>query len=165
MKKLAALFLLCLSSVISIACYCGGKKGVSQEVMLRDVIIEGKILSKDSIMYVDSIAIKNNEKYKDMIRESQMVYFPVVKYLVKVDTAYKGLTNDSIKVYSLLRSGNCGMERQIDSTYIFYLNNNHRISDKMHLLPDGENVFWILGCTRTSLVNKLERKKLRKVFK
>ena len=154
-----------LSSVIGLACYCGGKKGISQEIKLRDVIVIGKILSKDSIMLVDSATLKANEKFKDVIRESGMVYFPLAKYIVEVDTAFKGNTIDTITIYTHLGYDNCGMQRMVDSTYIFYLNHNHQVSNKSHILPNDENIFWILNCTRTTLINQLERKKLIKALK
>lgn len=154
-----------LCSFIGLACYCGGKKGISQEIKLRDVIVEGKILSKDSIMLVDSIALKMNEKFKDVVRESGMVYFPVVKYTVAVDTAFKGKTSDTINIFTSAGYGNCGMERKVNSDYIFYLNNDHRNSDKTHIFPKGSDTYWILGCTRTILVNNLEKKKLTKALK
>lgn len=146
MKRLLVTFLLLFIVKSTAACTCIGMEKLRDAFMYSEVIILGKIISKDTISFKSSssgLTIRQNI------------------YQVKVHSYYKGKSNDQIiTMISGFGNGDCGYVFEVDKTYIIYSNRNE------HPSFNHQNINDFLStdlCKRTKIYDKKEIKKLERL--
>lgn len=132
------------------ACSCIGENSVKQELKKSDVVLLGKILSKDIIIIND-----DNLPVGFELRR--------VKYSILVEKAYKGqAVRDTVELITGVGNGDCGYKFQIDSVYIIY----SKYSNKY--FPGGSAIDPFLYtdvCTRTKPFDKRELREIRRTVR
>ncbi|WP_445454694.1 hypothetical protein [Flavobacterium sp. 25HG05S-40] len=133
-------FLLFTSS--SIACTCIGKTKMKKAINHVEVLFTGKIISRE--IYTDSI-------FPYMILRKAV-------YNVLVTERLKGeIKTDTIKIYTGLGNGDCGVAFEIGKNYIIYSNYENELFDKKVPTFLSTNI-----CSRTSKFEDNEFKKIKR---
>jgi len=100
-----------LFSTISISCTCNGVNTVKKEVHQSDIVVIGKVFSKQAVSFSDSTLNSDNKT----------IYLN--KYSVVIDQIYKGkVSKDTITIYTGPSSPSCGFNFKVGQKYIVYGN-------------------------------------------
>lgn len=149
------------------ACSCIGQRTVKEEIKYSDAVLIGKIISKELVTLADSTAIKlfGNDS---TITKGYPYETVVAKYELLLTSKYKGkITSDTIKIYTGLGSGDCGVRFEVGKNYIVYgkeetyfgqINNDW-------LFPKGKNIYWTNICSRTTIESMEEITEIEKYRK
>lgn len=134
------------------ACSCSGRSTVEQEVKHADAVIVGTILSKQIVTLTDSTILKMSPN-DTIIRNSPMSKMTIARYDLLVQNIYKGIiTNDTLKIYTGLGSGDCGIRFEIGKKYIVYGENETYFGQVNNdfKFPREKNSYWTHSCLRTT---------------
>lgn len=131
-------------------CTCIGKTKVKSEVKNSDVVIIGKVLSKELLTIKD--------KYVP-----EEFYLKKNEYTIQIIKKYKGeITSDTIKIVTGIGNGDCGFKFLIGESYIIY----SEFQDAFIEENEKEKPFLTTNiCTRTRLYDEDEDRKIRKYLK
>ncbi len=166
MKELTVIltlgFLLLSSELL--ACSCIGERTVKEEIKHSDAVFVGKIVSKELVDVVDSMAI--NMFNSDTVSRKVYPYKTIIaKYELVVTSNYKGkITSDTVEIYTGLGGGDCGVRFEIGKEYIVYGEQDSYIghADSEWQYPTGSNLYWTNTCSRTTVVNDEELNQIEK---
>lgn len=160
MRKLTIIltFIFLLLNSGAFACSCIGKRTVKEEIKHSDVVVVGKIITKELVTLYDA-SYTTLFGSDSTIKKGSPYEIVVAKYKLLLTSRYKGkITADTISIYTGLGGGDCGVRFEIGKEYIVYgedesyfgkINNNWSF-------PQGRNIFWTNICSRTAIENKEE---------
>lgn len=163
------LILLLLISISSrvFACSCIGEKTVNEELKHANVVVVGTVLSKQLIELTD-LTILEMFPNDTIMRNSTMFKKTIACYNLLVHDIYKGkIKSDTLKIYTGLGGGDCGIKFEIGRKYIVYgeyetyfqqVNNDFNF-------PKAKNTIWTYICLRTTAHNHEEIKEIEKFAK
>jgi hypothetical protein len=150
------------------ACKCGEKGTIKESFKYTDLIIYGKVLSKEIVSFEEAIKKDKTKDVKeklkiDTIRLKRFESYRIYKLKLEVIKGYKGGEGkDTVTIFTTMNSASCGYKFQDDKTYIIYASKRSNVdgfifaeSDKNKGL-ERENTYWTTICTRTTEYNKLE---------
>ena len=166
MRKLTILFILgfLLMHSGSYACSCAGRSTVEGGIKQADAVLVGKIISKERVTLVDSVAIKQFGVDSTAAKGYPYTTF-VAKYQLAVTANYKGkTTSDTIAIYTGLGGGDCGVRFQIGESYIVYGDDETYFGQRNNdwPYPKGDNIYWTNSCTRTAFESSKEISEIEK---
>ena len=154
-----------LFSIGTYACSCIGESSVKGGIKQSDIVVSGKIISKEQVTLFDSTVAKlfGNDSL-------EMKGFPyelvVAKYQLVVTNKFKGkITSDTIEIYTGLGGGDCGVRFRVGEEYIVYGNDETYMGQVNNdwPFPKGKNIYWTNICTRTMIKNNHEIFEIEKV--
>jgi hypothetical protein len=146
------------------ACSCIGERTVKEEIKASDAVFVGRIISKELVEVVDSMAIKMFNS--DTVSRNVYPYKTIIaKFELVVTSKYKGkITSDTVEIYTGLGGGDCGVRFEIGKDYIVYgeLERYLGQADSDWQYPTGDNMYWTNTCSRTTLMNDEELNQIQK---
>lgn len=149
MKKGTLFFLLLLFWQNGFSCSCIGENSVKDELKRSDLVVVGKILSKEEI----SLPRDENDSLRREIHRAS--------FRVLVTSRYKGrIQSDTITIITGFGGGDCGIRFTVGESYIIYAAKDIFIGYGEH--TEIRNTFETNRCTRTRKEEEAELKKLRK---
>jgi hypothetical protein len=170
MKTIVAILILLLLPSISsrlIACSCIGHRTVKVELQHADAVVVGTIINKQFIELIDSTMIKMFPN-DTIIRNSPMNKKTIACYALLGHSIYKGRFKiDTLKIYTGLGKGDCGIKFEIGEKYIVY-GENKPYFGQLNIdlrFPKGKNTLWTYICSRTTLYRHEEITELEKFTK
>ena len=116
-----------------------------QAVAERSYIFTGTVLASDSVMLIDSVALRINNSRPGVIREAMQTHFPTRSFRVALATQHKGATlADTVLVYSPAQNSACGSQLAEGRQYLFFADGK----------PEGwplpaNATLWTSACMRT----------------
>lgn len=144
-------------------CSCVGTSSVNEAIEWSDVVVMGKILSKELIKL-----IRPPEFSAEDSLTSPKIFTPkVAKYTLLVNSGFKGeFKSDTLEIYTGLGGGDCGFRFEIGRIYLVYADQNPYIllSDDWSY-PTGKDIYWTNICTRTQIFDENEMKEIKKHIK
>lgn len=152
MKNGITLLFLLLLVQTGFCCSCIGENSVKEEVKRSDLVIVGKILSRDEITLP-------RDENNSLGRESERVSFRVL-----VTSRYKGkIQSDTVTIITGFGGGDCGVRFKVGESYIIYAVEDIFIGYGEHTkMP---NTFETNSCTRTGIAEEAELASLKKIKK
>ncbi|MCC5944440.1 MAG: hypothetical protein JJT94_05850 [Bernardetiaceae bacterium] len=167
------LFLFISTSEALFACSCPEQRTTEEEVKHADAIVVGIVLNKQFITLNDSTICKIFP-HDTTMRKSLMRNMTIARYDFLVQEIYKGkITTDTLKVYTGIGGGDCGVRFQIGKKYIIYGENEtyFRHINSNFKFPKEKNAFWTYNCLRTTTyyqneiteIEKFAQKQKRKI--
>jgi hypothetical protein len=158
MKKLTVLLIPFLALKWSglIACTCIGERTVKEEIKLSDVIVTGKIISRDYITLLDSEAVEFSGRENASPSDYPIT---VARYKLLIYSSYKGKkVADTLEVYTGTGHGDCGVSFEVGKEYIVYGQKETYFGQENNgwVFPAGKNIIWTNVCSRTTAWNGAE---------
>jgi hypothetical protein len=161
----------------SYACKCGGPGTIRESFAGGEVIVSGRVLSKELIPFSQAINPDSVSVIKARLKDhKQKLQFFDMSYIFKIDLQitekYKGiLLTDTVTIYTAMNSASCGYSFDVGNSYIVYarkksdltalfLNSGDRNKDL-----ERKDTYWTNHCTRTTEYNNLEADELRLLSK
>lgn len=155
-----------------VACKCGGPGTVQESFKSTELIVYGKVISKDTIRFSETIREQNVSEVREGLKDDkQLLQLFDMTYVLKLELEiiekYKGKSfQKKVTIYTPLHSASCGFRFQKDEQYIVYASSKNSMNflfqnkggNKVH---EKENTFWTTHCTRTTTYAKLEADELR----
>ena len=156
----------------SYACKCGGPGTVKEAFKNHQLIVYGKVTSKDTVVLSETIkeddardVRKRLRDDKQTLRSFEMTY--VLKIHLEIIQKYKGDSlRGSIVIYTPLLTASCGYTFEEGKEYIVYASSNNFLSFLFR--KEGDNTryeqdssFWTNHCTRTTEYTQSESDQLR----
>lgn len=139
-----------------------GESTVRQAIKNADSVVTGTILSKETVVSVDSTLI---ELFKDDTSSHDLFKIHTAKYRFKVESIYKGkFSTDTLTIYTGVGSGDCGNRFAIGGKYIIYGSKNTYFQF-VGSPAKGENTLWTNICTRTRAFHPKEIEAIEKIRK
>ncbi len=162
MKRLITIIIILTYGNCLIACSCWGESSVKQAIKNSDAVITGTILSKETVVVIDSTIIK---LFKDDTLSHDLFKVYTAKYRFEVESIYKGkFSTDTLTIYTGVGGGDCGNRFAIGGKYIIYGNKNTYF--QFVGSPTKEkDVLWTNICTRTRAFNLKEIEAIEKIRK
>lgn len=161
----------------SYGCKCDGPGTVKGSFGGSDVVVSGRVLSKELVPYSQTVKLDSVSEIKKRLNgDKQKLKFFEMSYIFKIeleiDEKYKGINlRDTITIYTTINSASCGYKFEVGKSYIVYASNKSYL-DFMFMnkvdLNTGirrENTYWTSHCTRTTEYNNLEASELRQLSK
>lgn len=140
---------------------------MKEEIKYSDAVMVGKIIAKELVTLIDSTAISIFSN--DSTTTKGYPYETVVaKYELVLTSIYKGeITSDTLKIYTGLGGGDCGVRFEVGKEYIVYGKEETYFGQINNDLPfpKGDNIFWTNICSRTTIKNKKELNEIEKYRK
>ncbi len=152
-KKLFTLITLIFTSIFNqiIACDCPTQATVKDAIKNSDIVITGKVISKEMI------------NTKDTTTNSMPFEITEVKYTIVVVHKHKGeFKNDTLTIITGTGGGDCGFGFEVGKKYIVY-GSNDKNSSSHKPRKILKNTYWTNICTRTVLYNDKEFKEIKSI--
>jgi hypothetical protein len=147
MNKRLYLLIALLLSFDTWACSCIGGKNVHRAIEKSDVVLTGKIVSRDVIVVQDSTL-------------PSCLILRRAEYTVCVGTVYKGKPiKDTIRLITGMGHGDCGYKFRIGSDYIIYAERKTNYFESGTTVPP---FLYTDICTGTTLTNRKERRLIKR---
>jgi hypothetical protein len=171
--KLVILFILCLSKY-AYACKCGGSLSVEESFKATTLIIHGKVLSKELVLFSETIrpdkikyieeGLRSDQRKLELF-QSNRVYKVTLEVVENFKESAKG---HIITLYTSATSASCGYRFEVGKEYLLYgirrdFLMGMFLRDDQDKDVEKENTFWTNHCTRTTGYDKLEADSLRKL--
>ena len=160
----------------SYACKCGGPGTVKESYKSTDLVVYGRVITKDTISLSETIKNEDVNKVKDGLKDDkqklqrfEMTY--VVKVELEIMEKFKGeIHQKTVVIYTPLLSATCGFRFEKGSDYIIYASKTNLLTflfqkESENNRLEKENTFWTNHCTRTTQYVKLEADELRALNK
>ncbi len=174
-KTLLLLFLIGLNHQSLFACKCDVNNSVETSYNETEVIVHGKVISKEFVDFGQSLTGKGNdlvcESYQN---DTEILDFLEKDYLIKIKLEiielYKGQALPKIiTVYTSRMSAACGfLEFEIGKEFQIYLSSSCHFNfkfKKANLDKSHYNGLWTNRCTRTRKFDLSEDRELKKLMK
>ena len=98
-------------------CTCDSVQSIDTAIEASDLVIIGQVTEKTVI----SKAFRNGKGQRSRLH--------LIRYTIKVDTAYKGINKDrSIDLYTTKSGASCGLALDYDQSYILFGNKGSYLS-------------------------------------
>jgi len=157
------------------ACQCGGPWSVEEEFVDSELIVHGKVISKELVTLQETLkqdkvsGVKERLKGDDEKLQFFETYF-VFEIKFEIIEKYKGtIVRDTVTIYTEPKSSSCGYKFEKGKIYIVYGSKKSDIGfmflprDDIHKNFEKENTFWTSHCTRTTEYKRSEADELRKL--
>lgn len=159
MKKSIIILFLIISN-FSFACSCIGKSSIKKEFKYRNVVLIGKIISKKIYQETDVYQEHKLDYPKDF--PEKFIPKKAVYEILVIEKLKGEIKTDTIKIYTGLGNGDCGVNFKIGENYIIYSNYedehfNNGIKNERFLTTDI--------CTSTQQFEEKEYKKVKRFAK
>ena len=151
-KKISISIVLILTSMFNqiIACDCPTQPTVKDAIKNSDIVITGKIISKEMI------------NTKDTTTNSMPFDRTEMKYTIVVAHKHKGeFKSDTLTIITGTGGGDCGFGFEVGKKYIIY-GSNDRNNNSQKPKKILKNTYWTNICTRTVLYNDKEFQEIKK---
>lgn len=154
------------------ACKCGGPGTVQESFESTELIVYGKVVSKDTVRLYETIKEEDVGEVREELKEDkQLLHFFDMTYVLKLELEiiekYKGENlRRTVIIYTPLLGASCGFRFQKGQHYIVYASSKN-FMNFLFQNTDGsrrhekEGTFWTTHCTRTTEYAKLEADELR----
>ena len=165
MKKICLIFIFLVATSEVCACFCDSVKSIKEEVLNRDLIIKGVVLSLDTLVSVDTIHHK----------KSYSIFYPVQLLIkVKVTHVFKGnVVDQTINIVTGFGNGegDCGFNFDKGTEYIIY--GTHMVVARLEATffskrrarrdkyVEKLKCYVTHECTRTRKADQMEERKLK----
>jgi hypothetical protein len=162
--------------VYSYACKCGGPGTVEESYKSTDLIVYGRVITKDTVVLSETIKNEDVKKIKDGLKDDkqklqqfEMTY--VVKVELEIIENFKGeIHQKTVVIYTPLLSATCGFRFEKGKDYIIYASKRNFLTflfqkENENKRFENENTFWTTHCMRTTEYVKLEADELRALNK
>jgi hypothetical protein len=156
----------------SYACKCGGPGTVKESYKGADLIVYGRVITKDTVALYETIKNEDVKRVKDGLKDDkqklqlfEMTY--VVKVALEITENFKGeIHQKTIVICTPLLSGTCGFRFGQGKDYIIYASKKNFLAflfqkENENKGLEKENTFWTTHCTRTTEDVKSEADQLR----
>ncbi len=157
------------------ACKCGGPWSVEEEFEDTELIVYGKVISKELVSIQETLKQDKVSDVKERLKgDNQKLQFfesyNVFEIKFEIIEKYKGtVLRDTMTIYTAPKAASCGYKFEKGKIYIVY--GSKRSDIGFMFLSDAdinenlekENTFWTNHCTRTTEYNRLEAAELRKL--
>lgn len=170
MKKTAiilTILLLSSNSAQLFACSCIGQRTVKEELKHSDAVVVGTILNKQLIVLTDIRMLKMFPN-DSTLQNSSMSKITIACFDLLVHDIYKGrIKSDTLKIYTGIGGGDCGVMFEIGDKYIIYGQKKpyFRQANYDTLFPKSKNSFWTYICLRTTAYRQDEITEIEKITK
>ncbi len=156
----------------SFACKCNERGTVKESCKSSELIIHGKVISKDTVVLSETINEEDAKEVRARLKDDKekLQYFEMT-YVLKVELEItENFKGDSIRktiiIYTPLLSASCGYRFEKGKEYIVYASKNNFLSflfkkERENKKYKQNNVFWTSHCTRTTEYTKLEADELK----
>ena len=144
------------------ACTCIGESSVKSAIKSSDVVLNGRILTKETFAIYDSSDIEMF--HVDSMSSNATPEQIFMKYVLAVDEVFKGKRNlKEIEIISGVGGGDCGNNFDVGKDYIIYGSKQSYFgNNNEHKAPsENKNVFWTNICTRTQELHSKEIEQIR----
>ena len=157
------------------ACTCGGPWSVEEEFVDTELIVHGKVISKELVALQETLKQDMVSGVKERLKDdNQKLQFFESYYVFEIKfeiiEKYKGsAVRDTVTIYTVPKAASCGYKFDTGKIYIVYGSKKSDIG--FMFLPradidknlEKENTFWTSRCTRTTEFNRSEADALRKL--
>jgi hypothetical protein len=157
------------------ACTCGGPWSVEEEFVDTELIVYGKVISKELISLQETLKPDKVSGVKERLKgDNQKLQFfesyHVFEIKFEIVEKYKGtVLRDTVTIYTVPKTASCGFKFEKGKIYIVYGSKKSDIG--FMFLPradiegnlEKENTFWTSRCTRTTEYKRSEADELRKL--
>lgn len=156
------------------ACKCESIDDIKTEFNSTDVIVRGKVVSKEYITFISTLNKKglkkiNSNNVLDKDKKELLKNEDILKIEIEILYSYKGKRlKKNIFIYTSRHSGACGykdfkvgQEYQVHLSKDCYLGFNYK---KANLDASNYNGYWTNICTRTKQFSLEEDKELKKLM-
>jgi hypothetical protein len=156
----------------SYACKCNGPGTVKESFKSSELIIYGKVISRDTVVLSETINEGDAKEVRARLNDDkqQLQYFEmtyVLKIELEIIEKFKGdSVRKSIVIYTPLLSASCGYRFEKGKEYIVYASKNNFLSflfkkEYENKRYKKDNAYWTSHCTRTTEYTKLEADELK----
>lgn len=173
-KHIFILYFLIFSFQSIFACKCETIGDVKSEFKSTDIIVHGKVISKQNVTFTSTLNKKglkkiNSKNALDKDKKELLKNEDILKIEIEVLYTYKGKKlKKSIFIYTSRNSGACGYKDfkvgQEYQVYLFkdcYFGFNYK---KANLDASSYNGYWTNVCTRTKHFSSEEDKELKNLM-
>jgi hypothetical protein len=154
---LLTILIFCITNAF--ACDCIGDESVKSAIKNSNIVIRGLIISRESIIYVDTLKLFEDSTKKEFA--VPLFTWKLYKYRVVVTEKYKGKNlTDTITIMTGVGNGDCGFPFETGKEYIIYGISKNPYQKKYLRMEKAETLkgtYWTDICTRTTLYNDKER--------
>lgn len=160
-------FISLISSIPVYSCDCQGESTVKGGLESSDIVLVGKIISKQVVRIIDSTIheiLPNDTLWKSL--PPYQTKFTRFELLVR--DFYKGkISKDTVSILTGLSGRDCGIRFKIGENYIVYGNKDSYFRGVIKEINFrfAENVYWTNSCTRTMLFYQSEIDEIEKYAK
>ena len=172
-KSLFILYFLIFSYQAIFACKCESVDDIKREFKSTDVVVHGKVISKEYVTFMNTLNKKglkkiNSKSVLDKDKKELLNNENILKIEIEVFYIYKGKRlKKNIFIYTSRNSATCGykdfivgQEYQVYLSKDCYFGFNHK---KANLDASSYNGYWTNICTRTKQFSLEEDKELKKM--
>ncbi|WP_396161525.1 hypothetical protein [Flavobacterium sp.] len=156
------------------ACKCESIDDIKTEFNSTDVVVRGKVISKEYVAFISTLNKKglkkiNSNNALDIDKKQLLKNNDILKIGIELLYTYKGKRlKKNIFIYTSRHSGACGyIDFKVGQEYQVYLSKdcyfgfNHKHAN---LDASSYNGFWTNICTRTKQFSSEEDKQLKKLM-
>jgi hypothetical protein len=173
-KYLFILYFLTIGYQFIFACKCESIDDIKTEFNSTDVVVRGKVISKEYVDFISTLNKKglkkiNSNNALDKDKKELLRNVDILKIEIEVLYIYKGKRlRKNIIIYTSRHSGTCGYKDfKVGQEYQVYLskdcyfgfNYNHANLD-----DSSYNGYWTNICTRTKQFSSEEDKQLKRLM-
>ena len=173
-KSIFILSFLVFSFQSVFACKCESSNDIKSEFNSTDVVVRGKVISKQNVTFTSTLNKKGlernnsenllNEDEKNLLKNED-----ILKIEMEILYIYKGKKlKKNIFIYTSRFSGACGYKAfEIGKEYQVYLSNECYLrfyNKKLNLDMSSYNGYWTNNCTRTKQFSLEEDKILKNLM-
>lgn len=156
------------------ACKCESSDNINSEFKSTDVVVHGKVISKQNVTFTSTLNKKGlerinsenllNEDEKNLLKNED-----ILKIEMEILYIYKGKKlKKNIFIYTSRFSGACGYKAfEIGQEYQVYLSKDCYLrfyNKKLNLDMSSYNGYWTNNCTRTKQFSHEEDKILKNLM-
>jgi hypothetical protein len=156
----------------SYACKCNGPGTVKESFKSSELIVYGKVISKDTVILSETIKEEDAKEVRERLKDSKqkLQYFEmtyVLKYELEIIEKYKGnALRKKIVIYTPLLKASCGYRFEKGKEYLVYASKGNFLSmlfrkERENKPYEKDNAFWTNHCTRTTEYIKSEADELK----
>lgn len=173
-KCISLIFILAFSCQSMFACKCESIDDIKDEFKATDVIVHGKVISKEYVTFLSTLNKKglrriNSKNTLEEERQDSLYSKDILKIGMEILYTYKGKKiKKNIIIYTSRLSGACGYRGfNLGEEYQVYLSKNcyfRFIYKNASLDNSSYNGYWTNICTRTSQFSSEEDRNLKSLM-